>query len=169
MIGCSWFHKQQWEEGEGRKGDWACFSVLCMGPSFSYTWACVCVLSHFSCVRLFVTPRTVAHQASLSMGFSRQEYWSGLPCPSPGALLNPSTKPMSLASPALAGGFFTTSATRLPYIYQTIPSFIHDGITIPMTIMCNTFIWDTIPLKSKRKLRKVEKDIVSNIISFKNL
>ena len=41
------------------------------------------LLSHFICVRLFVTPWTVAHQAPLSMGFSRQEYWSGLPFPSP--------------------------------------------------------------------------------------
>ena len=45
---------------------------------------CMCMLSHFSCVRLFATPSTIAYQAPLSMGFSRQEYWSGLPCPSPG-------------------------------------------------------------------------------------
>ena len=50
---------------------------------------CVCVLSHFSHVQLFATPWTVAHQAPLSMGFSRQEYWSELPCPLPGDLLNP--------------------------------------------------------------------------------
>ena len=53
----------------------------------------------------------VAHQASLSMGFSRQEYWSGLPRPPPD-LPNPGIKPTSLMSPALAGGFLTTSATR---------------------------------------------------------
>ena len=41
---------------------------------------CMCVLSHISFVQLFATPWTVAHQAPLSMGFSRQEYWSGLPC-----------------------------------------------------------------------------------------
>ena len=52
----------------------------------------------------------VAHQASLSMGFSRQEYWSGLPFPTSGDRLKPGIKPMSCASPALAGGFFTTSA-----------------------------------------------------------
>ena len=46
------------------------------------------------------------------MGFSRQEYWSGLPCPSPGDLPDLGIKPMSLLSPALAGGFFTTSATQ---------------------------------------------------------
>ena len=50
-----------------------------------------------SCVQLFVTPWTVANQASLSMGFSRQEYWSGLPFPSPGDLPNPGIKPRSPA------------------------------------------------------------------------
>ena len=50
--------------------------------------------------------------APLSMGFSRQEYWSGLLCPSPGDLLNPGIKPAFLMSLALAGGFFTTSATQ---------------------------------------------------------
>ena len=57
------------------------------------------------------TPWTVAHQAPLSMGFFRQEYWSGLPFPSPGNLPNPGIKPASLTSPALAGRFFTTNAT----------------------------------------------------------
>ena len=70
-----------------------------------------CILSHFSRVQLFVTLWTVAHQASLSMGFSRQEYWSGLPCPSPGDLPDTGIKPTSLMSSALADGFFTTSAT----------------------------------------------------------
>ena len=59
-------------------------------------------LSH---VQLSVTPWTVAHQAPLSMGFSRQEYCSGLPFPSPGDHTNPGMEP---ESPALAGGFFTT-------------------------------------------------------------
>ena len=58
----------------------------------------------------FVTPWTVAHQAPLSIGFPRQEYWSGLPFPSPGDLPNPKIEPVSL-SPALAGGFLITSAT----------------------------------------------------------
>ena len=69
------------------------------------------MLSCFSRVWLSVTPWTIAHQASLSMGFSRQEYWSGLPCPSRGHLPNPGIEPASLTSPALAGGFFTTSTT----------------------------------------------------------
>ena len=53
------------------------------------------VLCLVSCVQLFMTPRTVTHQAPLSMGFSRQEYWSELPCPPPGDLLNPGIKPNS--------------------------------------------------------------------------
>ena len=68
------------------------------------------IISHLSYVWLFATPWTVTIQAPLSMGFSRQEYWSGLPCPPPGDLPNPGIKPASLTSPALAGRFFTTSA-----------------------------------------------------------
>ena len=63
-----------------------------------------------SCL-LFVTLGTVACQASLSMGFPRQEYWSGLPCPPPEDLPNPGIKATSLMSPALAGRIFTISAT----------------------------------------------------------
>ena len=55
-----------------------------------------CVLSHLSCVRLFATPWTVAGQAPLFMGFSRQEYWSGLPCPPPGDLPNQGIEPRFL-------------------------------------------------------------------------
>ena len=64
-------------------------------------------------VRLFATLWTVAHQAPLSMGFPKQEYWSGLPFPSPGDLPNPVIKP---GSPTLAGRFFTTE----PLGYQII-------------------------------------------------
>ena len=67
--------------------------------------------SHFNCVQLFVTPWTIACQVSLSMGFSRQEYWSGLLLPPLVGLPHPGIEPESLASPALAGRFFTTSAT----------------------------------------------------------
>ena len=61
----------------------------------------MCLLSHFSHVWLFAALRTVAHQAALSIGFSRQEYWSGLPCPPSGDLPNPGIKPESLTLPAL--------------------------------------------------------------------
>ena len=69
------------------------------------------VLSHFSHVRLFVTLWTVAHQAPLSIGFSRQKYWSRLPCPPPGDIPNPGIKLIPFMPPALAGWFFTTSIT----------------------------------------------------------
>ena len=65
-------------------------------------------LSH---VRLFVTLWTIANQAPLSKGFSKQEYWSELPCPPPRDLPDPGMEPVSLMSLALAGRFFTTSAT----------------------------------------------------------
>ena len=65
-----------------------------------------CMLSCFSCLCLFSTPWTVAHQVPLSMGFFRQEYWSGVPFPPPGDLPGPKIKPRSLMSPALADRFF---------------------------------------------------------------
>ena len=70
-----------------------------------------CMLSHFSCVQLFATLWTVALQAPLSLGFSRQEYWSGLPGPPPGDLPDPSIKSASHNVSCAAGGFFITSAT----------------------------------------------------------
>ena len=75
----------------------------------------LCILSRFSCVWLFATLWTVACQVPLSMGFSRQEYGSGLSCPSPGDLPDPGMEPTSLGSPALAGGFFTTNTTLWLY------------------------------------------------------
>ena len=74
-------------------------------------WVRMRRLSRFSRVRLFVTLWTVACQAPLSIGFSRQEHWSGLPCSPPGGLSDPGIESTSLGSPALAGGFFTTLAT----------------------------------------------------------
>ena len=65
----------------------------------------------FSHIQLLVTLWIVALQAPLSIGFSRQEYWNGLSFPPPGDLTDPGIKPTSLMSPALAGGFFTTSTT----------------------------------------------------------
>ena len=65
-----------------------------------------CVLSCFSCVLFFATLWTVACQTPLSMGFSKQEYWSVLPYPPPRDLSNPGIEPTSLMSPASTGGFF---------------------------------------------------------------
>ena len=68
---------------------------------------------HVSCFNLvqLCDRKTVARQAPLSVGFPRQEYWSGLPFPPPGDLFDQGIEPASLLSPALAGGFFTTRAT----------------------------------------------------------
>ena len=83
-------------------------------------------------VRLFVTPWPGAHQALLSMGFSRQEYWSGLPCLSPGDLPNPGLKPASLLSAALAGGFFTTP---VPWEAQLLTETMLICISIYQTLL----------------------------------
>ena len=95
------------------------------------------MLSCFSHIQLFVTLWTVAHQAllsmefsrqeywsglhktPLSMGFSRQDYWSGLPCPPPGELPNPGIEPTSRMSAALAEGWFTSNATWEALFYLT--------------------------------------------------
>ena len=81
---------------------------------------CVCVLVTQSCLILCDPVNCVAHQAALSMDFSRKEYWSGLPCPSPGDLPQPGIKPTSLIFPVWAGRLFTTSATweALPNMFQ---------------------------------------------------
>ena len=74
---------------------------------------CVCahVLSHFSHVQVFAMLWTVERQTLLSMGFPGQEYWSGLPCRPTRDFPNPGIEPVSLRSPALAGRFFTATAT----------------------------------------------------------
>ena len=72
---------------------------------------CVCAQS-LSCVRFFVIPWTAAHQAPLSMGFSKQESWSGLPFPPPEDLPNTRIEPLSRTAPALESGFFITEPPR---------------------------------------------------------
>ena len=66
----------------------------------------------------FMTPWTVAVQAPLSMGFSKQEYWSGLPCPPPGDLSDVEIEPVFLVSPALAGEFLTTPPGKPQVVYR---------------------------------------------------
>ena len=90
------------------------------------------MLSHFSCVWLFVTLWAVAVPLPLSMGFSKQGYWSGLPCPPPGDLPNSVMEPSSLMSPALACMFFITSATWKPQIQYIPPkiSFIFSLVPV---------------------------------------
>ena len=79
----------------------------------------VCALSCFSCARLFLTLWTVAHQAPLSMGFSRQEYWSGLPCLVPGESSQPRDQTHISCT---AGGFFTAEPPGKHRIYK--PHFL---------------------------------------------
>ena len=94
-------------EGPGeravRGGSWGALRALGLEQV-----VCVCVLA--VCPTLFATPWTVARQAPLSMEYSKQECWSGLPFPPPGDLRHRGIKPESPVSPALAGGFFTTES-----------------------------------------------------------
>ena len=83
-------------------------------PYNSHPWH-VCVLSHFSCIRLFVTLWTVGSRLLCPWGFSRQENWSELPCPPPGNLFNPGNEPVSPVTPAL-------QVNSLPLSYQGSPT-----------------------------------------------
>ena len=90
---------------------------------FIFVCVCVCVRAHtcsLSHFRLFATPWTASCMAPLSMGFSRQEYWNGLPFPSPEDLLYPGIIPLSPMSPALAGRFFTTEPPGKPNIVEYV-------------------------------------------------
>ena len=78
------------------------------------------------CVSDFVTPWTVARQAPLSMGFSKQEYCSGLPFPSPRDLPHPGIESESLTSPASAGRFFTTAPPEKPIVAENLPNVVKD-------------------------------------------
>ena len=98
----------------------------------------MCVSSRFSHVQLFAILWTVAYQAPLSMGFSRQEYWSGLPCPPPRDIPNPGIKPTSLMSPALAG-------RSLPLvIYTHTHTHTHTHITMQLTLCPKYFFYTCI-------------------------
>ena len=98
---------------------------------------CACEPSCFSCICLIATSQTIAHQAPLSMGFSRQKCWSGLPFPSPGDLPDPGMEP---TAPALAGGFFTTELPRkltFPYphlVFTTLSAMIR-SVCLPYLLV----------------------------------
>ena len=97
-------------------------------PTF---WVSKHKVKSLSCVRLFAIPWTVVYQASLSMGFSRQEYWSGLPFPSPGDLPDPGIKPRFSC---IAGRCFTLWATREALKAQS-KTFIHGLYHLPPYII----------------------------------
>ena len=88
--------------------------------------------SHFSHVQPFATLQTVARQAPLSLGLSRQEYWSGFPFPSLGDLPDPGIEPMSLMPSAFTGGFFTTNTTWEDMILYYFTSKIYVHLTCKM-------------------------------------
>ena len=114
----------------------------------------LCVLSRFSVTSdSQATVWTLARQAPLSMGFSRQEQWRGLPCPPPGDLPDQGIKPMYFMSPPLADGFFTNSAPGKPHIGVLILWFplFQDFFVIPY---CN---W--LPLASPHPSSSDEKDM----------
>ena len=123
--------------------------------SLERKWKKVKSLSHVS-VWLFATPWTVAYQGSPSMGFPRQEYWSGLPFPSPGDLSNPVIKPRSPASPHWWVNFFTiappivdfsaTKKERTNYCCVTTGMnlktlMLHERIQIPKTKCCHVHVY----------------------------
>ena len=89
--------------------------------SWELTFNALCSCYALSRVRLLCNPWTAPHQAALSLEFPRWEYWEGLLCPTAGDLPDSRTKPESLASPALAGGFFTTvPAEEASFIWQKV-------------------------------------------------
>ena len=96
------------------------FSYICVQFFFQILFPYVCVLSPCSSLQLFVTPRTVAPQAPLSMGFPRQKYWNGLPFPSPGDLLNPGIESASPVSPVLQADYLLLSHQGSPFPIQII-------------------------------------------------
>ena len=94
-----------------------------------------CLQSCFNHVQPFATLQTIALKAPLSTGFFRQEYWSGLPCPSPRDLPDPGIKP---ASPALAGRFFTTSTTWQAQVLISYYIYIYMCVCVCVCVYVNT-------------------------------
>ena len=92
-------------------------------PLATHIWCSVQLLCS-----LFATPQTIAHQVPLSLGFSRQEYWNGLPFPLPGPLPLSGIEPMSPVSPALAGRFCTTAPPGEPIAAYTAPRSMASGV-----------------------------------------
>ena len=108
-----------------------------------------CMPRSFRCVWLFMTQWTVAHQAPLSVGFSRQEYWSGLPFPPPGNLPHPGIEPTSLLSSTLAIEFFTLVPPAKPVIssytfYSLLPGFLLSGDRIAQYVFCKLIFFSTV-------------------------
>ena len=95
------------------------------------------MLNNFSSVRFVATLWTVARQAPLSMRFSRQEYWSGLPCLQPGNRPHSGIEPAALKSPALAAGFFTTSSTWEEFVLHLYINLETCSVAQSYLTLCN--------------------------------
>ena len=115
------------------------------------------MLSRFSHVWLFAILWTVDCQVPLSIGFSRQEYWSGLPCPPARDLPIPGIEPAYLRSPALAGGFFTTAAAAAAKSLQSCPTLRDPidgsppGSPVPGILQARTLEWVAISFSNTWK------------------
>ena len=111
----------------------------------------MCMLSCFSCVQLFAILWTIAPRAPLSMGFSRQESWSGWPCPPPGDLTDLGIKPASLRHPALVGMFFTTSTTWEAPLFIILIANNVINIIIILIILINIKLYSLSAQKKKKE------------------
>ena len=149
---CLWMEllerNSEWiEQKKGRIKNSMVFRVLCADKwerfeaaskmhfiSTFKLWLFCCAMLSLQLCQLFGTLRTVARQALLFMGFSRQEYWCGLPFPPPWDLSNPGIKPALRLSPALAGGFFTSRTT-----WEDLWLFYNDIISL--YILCTIFFF----------------------------
>ena len=115
--------------------------------------ASMCELSRFSCVlQEGRPPRTIAHQSPLPIGFSRQGYWTGLPCPPPGGFLEPEIEPASLTPPCTVGMFFTAS-TFYKQLFPTKPQYSHqnDDISIDVATVSSESL-QVLPLLQSQNL-----------------
>ena len=120
-----------------------------------------CLLNCFSYVWLIATPWTVAHQAPLSIGCSRQEYWGRSPFPSPGDLPDPGIKPTSLASWILAGEFFNPSAT---WEAHKVGVFMHKGYGYFLNCY-KVYTWRSLPV-SHSKCAELETVVLNPICTL---
>ena len=116
---------------------WMRNKLLWVGEVFCYSSF---AFEHAQSCLTLVTPWIVAHQAPLSMEFSRQEYWSGLPFPPPGDLPDWEIEPTSLVSPLLAGGFFTS--WELCHLGSHYSSWWMLFLSAPQTLVCTEITSD---------------------------
>ena len=134
----------------------SCLSLVGILWNSAFSWICVCCMpSHFCRVWLFATLWTVASQAPLSMGFSKQEYWCGLLCFPPGNFPHWGIEPTSLTSPALAGKLFTSSATwyafslsisfhfSFAFCFSSFISYLQAHLRQPLCLLAFLFLWNS--------------------------